>query len=115
MTDLSCESNRISVMQKWLAAFAWFLYSLLAIAQDHDAWRFWTRSDGLQESYSYSLGLGPGGLLTVRHGAVPFMTVLDGYEVVRIPEPYRTDRVDGVTRGRATPGADGSTWGGVNG
>jgi signal transduction histidine kinase/CheY-like chemotaxis protein len=43
------------------------------VAQDHDLWRFWTLSDGLQETFSYSLGLGPGGSVTIRHGAVPFM------------------------------------------
>ena len=102
-------------MQKRFAAFALCMFCPAVAAQDHDLWRFWTRSDGLQETYSYSLGLGEGGSVTIRHGAVPFLSVLDGYGVVRLPEAYPTVRVDGVTRGRATPGANGSTWAAING
>ena len=78
-------------MQKSLAAFALCLCMLApaVVAQGHDPWRFWTIADGLQETYSYSLALGPGDSVTIRHGAVPFMSFLDGYGVVRIPEPYR--------------------------
>ena len=97
-------------MQKWAAALALCICAPGAIAQDHALWRFWTLSDGLQESHSYSLGLGPGGSVTIRHGAVPFMSVLDGYGVVRIPEPHPAVKVNDATRGRATSGANGSTW-----
>ena len=102
-------------MQKRVAAFALCLFCPALAAQDQDLWRFWTRSDGLQETYSYSLGLGEGGSVTIRHGAVPFLSVLDGYGVVRLPEAYPTVRVDAVTRGRATPGANGSIWAAING
>ena len=102
-------------MHKRVAAFALCLFCSALAAQDQDLWRFWTRSDGLQETYSYSLGLGEGGSVTIRHGAVPFLSVLDGYGVIRLPEAYPTVRVDGVTRGRATPGANGSTWAAING
>jgi hypothetical protein len=68
-------------MQKWFAAIVWCGFAPAVVAQDHAMWRFWTLSDGLQESYSYSLGLGPGGSVAIRHGAVPFMSVLDGYGV----------------------------------
>ena len=104
-------------MQKSLAAFALCLCMLApaVVAQGHDPWRFWTIADGLQETYSYSLALGPGDSVTIRHGAVPFMSFLDGYGVVRIPEPYRTEKVDGLTRGRATLGANGSIWAAIDG
>ena len=102
-------------MQKRVAAFALCMFCPAVAAQDQDLWRFWTRSDGLQETYSYSLGLGEGGSVTIRHGAVPFLSVLDGYGVVRIPEAYPTVRVDAYTRGRATPGANGSTWAAIDG
>jgi signal transduction histidine kinase/CheY-like chemotaxis protein len=102
-------------MQKWVAAFVMGVFAPAVVAQNQDLWRFWMRSDGLQETYSYSLGRGADGTITVRHGAVAFMSVLDGYRVVRIPEPYPTARVDAVTRGRATPGANGSTWAAVDG
>ncbi len=102
-------------MHKWAAAFALCIFCPVGAAQDQDLWRFWTRTDGLQETYTYSLGLGPGGSLAARHGAVPFLSVLDGYGVARIPEAYPTVRVDPVTRGRATPGANGSLWAAING
>ena len=102
-------------MNKWATAFALCIFCTVVAAQDQDLWRFWTRSDGLQETYTYSLGLGPGGSLTVRHGAVPFLSVLDGYGITRIPEAYPTVRVDPVTRGRATSGANGSLWAAING
>ena len=88
-------------MQNWFAAFAVCVLAPAVAAQDHDQWRFWTAADGLQETFSYSLGLGPDGSATVRHGAVRFMSVLDGYRVVHIVDPHGDVRVDGVTRGRA--------------
>jgi signal transduction histidine kinase/CheY-like chemotaxis protein len=97
-------------MQKWFAAIVWCGFAPAVVAQDHAMWRFWTLSDGLQESYSYSLGLGPGGSVAIRHGAVPFMSVLDGYGVVRIPDSNLPGSVDEATRGRATPGLNGSIW-----
>ena len=53
-------------------------------------WRFWTVADGLPESYTFSLGLGADGSLTARHGAVRYMSVLDGYVVNRISVDERT-------------------------
>ena len=86
-------------MQKWIAAIALFLFAPAVVAQDRDIWRFWTFSDGLQETFSYSLGLGPGGSVTIRHGAVPFMSVLDGYTVAHI---WRSGRMSSL--------ADGQRW-----
>jgi signal transduction histidine kinase/CheY-like chemotaxis protein len=102
-------------MRKLIAAFVMGVLAPAVVAQDQDLWRFWTRSDGLQETYSYSLGRGADGTVTVRHGAVAFMSVLDGYGVVRIPELCPAVRVDAVTRARATTGANGSIWAAVNG
>jgi signal transduction histidine kinase/CheY-like chemotaxis protein len=102
-------------MQKWIAAIALFLFAPAVVAQDRDIWRFWTLSDGLQETFSYSLGLGPGGSVTIRHGAVPFMSVLDGYTVVHIADPHLEVRADEFTRGRATRAANGSAWAAIDG
>jgi len=102
-------------MEKWVAAFALCVFAPAVLAQDHDLWRFWTASDGFQETFSYSLGLGPGGTVTIRHGAVPFMSVLAGYGVAHIADPHQNVRADGVTRGRATLGANGSTWAAIDG
>src|ERR1019366_7233502 len=99
-------------MQKWIAAIALFLFAPAVVAQDRDIWRFWTFSDGLQETFSYSLGLGPGGSVTIRHGAVPFMSVLDGYTVAHIADPHLEVRADEFTRGRATLAANGFRLGG---
>src|ERR1035438_6875381 len=102
-------------MQKRAVAFAFCVLAPAVAAQDHAMWRFWTRSDGLQETFSYSLGLGPGGSVTIRHGGVSFMSVLDGYGIVRMPDPNLPDRVNAVNRGRATLGADGATWAAIDG
>src|ERR1035441_5929613 len=102
-------------MQKWIAAIALFLFAPAVVAQDRDIWRFWTFSDGLQETFSYSLGLGPGGSVTIRHGAVPFMSVLDGYTVAHIADPHPEVRANEFTRGRATLAANGSTWAAIDG
>ncbi len=101
-------------MKKRVAALALIAFAPALVGQDQDLWRFWTRSDGLQETYSYSLGLGVSGSLTIRHGAVPFMSVLDGYSVVRLPDPHVPAKIDGYTRGRATAG-NGSTWTAMDG
>jgi signal transduction histidine kinase/CheY-like chemotaxis protein len=102
-------------MYKSVATWALLMLCPALAAQDQDPWRFWTRSDGLQETYAYSLGVGGGGSVTIRHGAVPFLSVFDGYGTIRIPEAYPTVRVDPITRGRATPAANGSLWAAING
>jgi hypothetical protein len=91
------------------------MFASARVAQDRNMWRFWTLSDGMQESYSYSLGLGAGGSVTIRHGAVGFMSVLDGYGVVRLPDANVPNGVNSFNRGRATLGENGCTWTVVNG
>jgi len=99
--DRGVKKRRFAI-QKWIAAFVVCVFASAATAQDHDLWRFWKFSDGLQETFSYSLGVGSDGSVTIRHGAVSFMSVLDGYRVTHIADPHLDVRVDGVTRGRAT-------------
>ena len=88
----------------------WCVLAQSVPAEESSAWRYWTRSDGLQETYSYSLGLAPGRPVTVRHGAVRSMSVLDGYRTGHISDPYVTINADTYTRGRATQGPNGSIW-----
>src|ERR1041384_7456067 len=79
-------------------------------AADQTGWRFWTAADGMQESYSFSLTVGPNGKVCVRHGAVPFLSVLDGYGVTRIPDIRKTASVDRTSSGRGYFAADGTIW-----
>jgi signal transduction histidine kinase/ActR/RegA family two-component response regulator len=50
-------------------------------------WRYWAPADGLQESHSRKIGSAAGGGVTIRHGLVKSVDVLDGYVVEAIPEP----------------------------
>jgi signal transduction histidine kinase/CheY-like chemotaxis protein len=102
-------------MRIWLAIVAALAAVPSARAQDREVWRFWTVTDGLQESFTFSLALAPDGSITARHGAVRSMSVLDGYRVSPIPDPHRSGRTDWAGSGRATKAADGSTWTTVDG
>ena len=79
-------------------------------AQDSERWRYWTASDGLRESYSYSLSLDPGGKAWVRHGAVNEMSVLDRYGVVRLPEPRSGERINWESNARVYSSSRGFSW-----
>jgi len=65
-----------------------------AAAQTQAGWRYWAPADGLQESHSRKIGSAPGGGVTIRHGLVKSVDVLDGYVVETIAEP----RVSGELR-----------------
>src|SRR5436309_3224267 len=97
-------------MRNWVAALALSMLPSSAWAQDREMWRFWTVADGLQESFTFSLGLAPDGSMTARHGAVRFMSRLDGYGVSQIPDPRRSGHTDWAGSARATMAPDGSTW-----
>jgi ligand-binding sensor domain-containing protein len=57
-----------------------------ALSQPKPEWRSWTAADGMPESYIRSIAAGPDGRIWARHGTVDFMSVLDGYGIVRLPE-----------------------------
>jgi signal transduction histidine kinase/ligand-binding sensor domain-containing protein len=65
-----------------------------AFSQARTVWRFWTAEDGLGESYSRKISIASSGRVWVRHGAVPGMSVLDGYSVSQIPEPRTSATID---------------------
>ena len=69
------------------AAAVAVLIATAAYAQSSSAWRFWNKSDGFEESYIRAVSLDSQGRVWVRHGAVPRMSVLDGYSVTALPEP----------------------------
>ena len=56
-------------------------------ADDRFLWRSWGVRDGFTESYSFAISMTPQGGAYIRHGAVPTMSVYDGYGISRIPDP----------------------------
>ena len=48
-------------------------------------WRYWTAADGLPETFTGALTATPDGRIWARHGAVSWMSLLDGYSVTLIP------------------------------
>ncbi|MEO7144894.1 MAG: response regulator [Bryobacteraceae bacterium] len=75
-----------------------------------DAWRTWTVHDGLVESYVYSLSLAPDGRIWMRHGAVRFMSELDGYTVTRLPDPRSATQPDWSNTASVQTGSQGESW-----
>src|SRR5262249_10168620 len=93
------------------AALIWLLSPAAALPQTQLNWRFWTASDGLQESFVRTLGTGPDGHIWVRHGAVDKMSVLDGYGVALVPEARASSVIEDRARvARVYTSADGEAW-----
>ena len=82
-----------------------------ASAQQPEKWRFWTAADGMRESYTYSLSVDAAGRVWARHGAVPEMSLLDGYTVARLPEARDSLGLDWENNSRAYASAGGAAWG----
>jgi len=80
-----------------------------ALAQTQAGWRYWAPADGLQESHSRKIGSAPGGGVTVRHGLVKSVDVLDGYVVETIAEPRVSPVPDSVMASVHTL-AGGEAW-----
>jgi signal transduction histidine kinase/CheY-like chemotaxis protein len=72
-------------------------------------WRYWTAADGLPETFTGALTVTPNGQVWARHGAVSWMSVLDGYSVALIPENRLFARDDQLSR-RVHPSSGGSAW-----
>jgi signal transduction histidine kinase/DNA-binding response OmpR family regulator len=81
-----------------------------ARAGDLDGWRFWTAADGLEESYSSAISAGPHGEIYVRHGAVKFLSMLDGYAIAQIPESEQVTQTFGAARPRVYAGSGDRLW-----
>jgi signal transduction histidine kinase/CheY-like chemotaxis protein len=73
-------------------------------------WRFWDKSDGLEESYSRGLTVDRQGRLWVRHGAVERFSILDGYSVQVLPEPRGSGVVDWESFSRIQISPSGAGW-----
>jgi signal transduction histidine kinase/CheY-like chemotaxis protein len=71
----------------------------VATAQTTPGWRYWSPADGIQESHSRTIGSMPDGGVSIRHGLVKNVDVLDGYVVEAIPEPRSKDEQDAIVAG----------------
>jgi len=94
----------------WLSVL--FLAALLPRPAAGDAermWRYWTAADGLPETFTGALTVTPNGQVWARHGAVSWMSVLDGYSVTLIPENRLFARDDQLSR-RVHLSSSGIPW-----
>ena len=101
-------------MRRWAAPSALALALTLSIAsgaaaQTQAGWRYWTPADGIQESHSRKIGALPGGGVSIRHGQVKRVDVLDGYTVETIPEPRNRTEIETLMAG-VNAAADGDPW-----
>ena len=77
-------------------------------------WRYWTAADGLGETFTAALTVTADGRVWARHGAVPVMSILDGYGVTRIPEAHLYARDDQLSR-RVNLSPGGTPWAATDG
>lgn len=74
--------------RRWLLNAAAFVCLALQPMLAQDAgWRFWSRSDGLAESFSMAITRESDGEIWIKHGDVLNMSVLDGYNVRQVADP----------------------------
>ena len=79
-------------------------------ADDRFLWRSWGVRDGFSETYSYAVSVMPDGNAYIRHGSVPSMSLFDGYEVTRIPDPRGNQQPDWPSTKRVYAGAGSALW-----
>jgi signal transduction histidine kinase/CheY-like chemotaxis protein len=70
-----------------LVCFAHLLAAFSAASQNSPTWHSYTSINGLQESYSRAISIGPSGKVWINHGNVGQMTVLDGHSSRLMPTP----------------------------
>lgn len=72
-----------------LLAFPLFIQGLSTSAhcQPSANWRVYSSVDGLRESFSRAVSVGPSGKVWINHGRVDRMSVLDGYGCSQLPSP----------------------------
>ena len=101
--------STVKALVRLSVLFSAALLPLRATGADAQMWRYWTAADGLGETYTAALTVTPDGQVWARHGAVSFMSVLDGYSVVRVPEARDYARDDPSSR-RIYASSDGTPW-----
>jgi len=79
-------------------------------AGDQIPWRSWSGRNGLGETYSYNVSRMPGASAYIRHGAIPSMTVFDGYGFTRKPDPHGSAQPDWPSTKRVYAGTHGTLW-----
>jgi signal transduction histidine kinase/CheY-like chemotaxis protein len=94
----------------WLSVlFLAALFPRQVRGDDERMWRYWTAADGLPETFTGALTATPDGRIWARHGAVSWMSLLDGYSVTLIPENRRFARDDQLSR-RVHLSPSGTAW-----
>jgi signal transduction histidine kinase/CheY-like chemotaxis protein len=79
-------------------------------AEEPPGWRYWLSSDGMGESYSRIVGLSRSGTVSVRHGIMKTMDLLDGYSVHSIAEPRAGIDEDWAKATAVYAGGPGQAW-----
>jgi diguanylate cyclase (GGDEF)-like protein len=69
-----------------IAVLASLVLGCNCFAQTPPGWSFWGTADGMKESYTSSIALHAGGILT-KHGSVSRINLLDGYAIGELPDP----------------------------
>ena len=77
------KKSHLGARGKWLVAFLAIV--TLSPLRAASSWRFWTKEDGLAESWTFDLSRDGNGRVVVKHGDVATESVLDGYRVTTIP------------------------------
>ncbi len=72
---------------RWLLFGAFLTLTSTCSGQRGSAWRVYKAADGLPETLTTAVTIGPHGHLWVRHSAVEWVGWLDGYEIKAIPSP----------------------------
>ena len=91
-------------------ALAFLLLTTPLLAADPPLWRFWTAADGLPESYTFRVSVGPNHQVWARHGSIKFMSVLDGYAVTKLPEPRNGPQPRWADMARVFANSAGEAW-----
>ena len=72
-------------------------------AQSTFGWRFWKAADGLPESFTTAITAGAAGQVWARHGEVPFMSSLDGYRILTLPNYQAQKQICTLSRVYESP------------
>ena len=81
--------KRFTLLEHLCASCKWLVVFLAIVSLSPlcaaSSWRFWTKADGLTESWTSGLSRDSNGRVVVKHGDVNSATVLDGYQITKIP------------------------------
>ena len=76
-----------SLIVSIISVIFFFLIPFTAWGQNSYHMRYWKAKDGLAESFSRTIGMGPSKKLWINHGNISHMSVLNGFRLYHIPSP----------------------------